>query len=51
MTGTMLTHTIGPVFLAPALAWAVLSRRRATLVRPLLLASVVIGLLSIPSPW
>jgi hypothetical protein len=48
MSGTVLTHTIGPVFIVVAWAWALLCRRRAALLRPLLLASVIIGLISAP---
>ncbi|MGI8521424.1 MAG: glycosyltransferase family 39 protein [Actinomycetota bacterium] len=40
-TAALLTHTTGPVFLAVAWLWALLSPRRAALLRPLAIASAV----------
>jgi hypothetical protein len=52
MTVAVLTHTTAPVFLAVAWTWALLGHRRASLLRPLLrpllLASVAVVLISAP---
>jgi mannosyltransferase len=46
--GTVLTHTIGPLFLMVAWGWALLSSRRGALLRPLLLSSIAVGLIAAP---
>jgi hypothetical protein len=46
--GTVLTHTIGPLFLLVAWGWALLSSRRAALLRPLVLSSIAVGLIAAP---
>jgi hypothetical protein len=46
--GTVLTHTIGPLFLIVSWGWALLSSRRAALLRPLVLSSIAVGLIAAP---
>jgi mannosyltransferase len=48
MTAAMLTHTTGPVLLAVAWGWALLSHRRVALLRPLLIATVITVVVSVP---
>jgi 4-amino-4-deoxy-L-arabinose transferase-like glycosyltransferase len=48
MTAALLTHTTGPVLLAVAWGWALLSPRRAALQRPLFVATVITVLVSAP---
>ncbi len=48
MTAVLLTHTTGPVILAVAWGWALLLPRPAALLRPLALATLVTGLITMP---
>jgi mannosyltransferase len=48
MSGVVLTHTIGPVFLAVALGWALLWPGRVAVLRPLFIASATVALIAAP---
>jgi uncharacterized membrane protein len=48
MAAALLTHTTGPILLLVAWAWVLLSPRRTTLLKPLVIATAIIGLILAP---